>query len=178
MKFINDKNWGALLLCPIWGVFHGYYWSLLSLVTPISLASTSFFLWIAMVSEHTWIATIFAGIGILSLIGNFFSYWGAIWLMDKVLSLFLHENIYREILPSISSLVFYFIGGVILLIYADMQRYKNNEQKRDKRLAETQRIKWNGVSFVFFIPVVICLQKVTLYLADLVSDLATKFIGA
>jgi hypothetical protein len=178
MKFINEKNWGALFLCPIWGMFHGYYWSLLSLIAPISLGLTSFFLWIAVISEHTWIATIFAGIGLLFFVVSFFSYWGVIWIMNEVFSIFLHENIYLKVSPLISSLVCYFIVGVSLSINADLEKFKNNEQKRDEILAKIQKKKWNKLSFIFFIPIVILMQKTTFYLADLVGDLMNKIMGA
>jgi hypothetical protein len=178
MKFISDKDWGALLLCPIWGVFHGYYWSLFSLSAPISLALTSFFLWIAVISEHTWFGTIFAVIGLLFVVVSFFSYGGPSWLINEVLSIFLHENIYLEISPLISPLVPYFIVGVTLVIYTELEGSKNNERKRCKRLVEIPRSKWNKISFVLFIPAVICLQKITLYLADLVSDLFHNIMGA
>jgi hypothetical protein len=178
MKFISDKDWGALLLCPIWGVFHGYYWSLFSLSAPISLALTSFFLWIAVISEHTWFGTIFAAIGLLFVVVIFFSYAGPSWLINEVLSIFLHENIYLKISPSILSLAPYFIVGVTLVIYTDLERSKNSEQKSYKKLVEIQRSKWNKISFLLFIPVVICLQKSTLYLADLVDDLIIKIMGA
>jgi hypothetical protein len=81
MKFISDKNWGALLLCPIWGVFHGNYWSLLSILFPALLALTSICFWIAVILGNNWIATIFGGIGLLFLFVSSLVFIGYNWLL-------------------------------------------------------------------------------------------------
>jgi hypothetical protein len=175
MKFINDKNWGALLLCPIWGVFHGYYWSISSVLFPALLALALISFQIAVMLGDNWVATIFIVIGSL-----FFSIILPVSigcdLLSEVSSTSSDGYIQIETCPGLLSLLLYFIIGFILF-YIDSTKLSNTKQLQNMQIVSTRRRKWNAASLILFIPIMIFLCKFTIYSADLAGDLANKLMG-
>jgi hypothetical protein len=176
MKFINDKNWGALLLCPIWGIFHCYYWSILSILFPASLAMTSICFWIAVILENNWIAIIFIWIGLFFFSIVFLVFAGYDWLLSGVFSKLLDGHIQIKSCPGLLSLILYFLVG-FMLFYVDSAKSSNAIELQNIKIVSTRRRKWNIASFILFIPIMIFLYKFTIYLTDLGGDLMIKLMG-